>query len=220
MAKNLIIAITGVVLVLGLSLSSCRKGDTGPQGPVGKDGRDGRDGKDGKDGINGTNGTNGQDGNDGKDGINGTNGTNGQDGQDGQDGNANVKSQIVSVTSSDWIITSNIAYFDTPVAIITSSIANSGSVQVFMESSTQAGTWLNMPSIQYASGYFSTFNFIYGTGVIRIFKNDSDLSTPINPGNRTFRIVAIASSARAANPNVDWRDYSQVEKIINANFVQ
>ena len=135
----------------------------------------------------------------------------GPQGPAGADGNANVKTYNISVSSANWTC-SSICYTDITVAGITQDIVNSGSVHVFMESTSQTGAWLNMPWTEMNSGYISNYNFVYALGVMRISKSDSDLTTPINPGARNFKIVVIASSGKLAHPEVDYTNYEEIKE--------
>lgn len=141
----------------------------------------------------------------------------GPKGPSGIDGNSNVKSYTVNVASSNWTLSGNVYYFDVPVAGITSSIINSGDVRIFMESTASVGVWLNMPWIDYfSSSAFSTYNYNYSLGGVRIFKTDSNLLAPTNPGVRNFKIVVVESSGMITNPDLDWTDYSQIEKVLHS----
>jgi hypothetical protein len=81
-----------------------------------------------------------------------------------------------------------------------------------MESTSQTGAWLNMPWTEMNTGYISNYNFVYALDAIRISKQDSDLTTPINPGFRNFKIVVIASSGKLAHPEVDYTNYEEIKE--------
>jgi len=178
-----------LVLTLGLTLTSCEKpekGETGPQGAQGSAG------------------------------VQGPAGPQGSSGPQGTTGNANVNTIIENIASGNWVLSGNTYYVDITVSEINSDIINTGAVSIFMESTTQTGIWLNMPWIEYGSAtYFSTYNYNYGLGGVRIFKSDSDLTAPSNPGVRKFKIVVIASSGIAQNPDVDLKDYNAVKVAFN-----
>jgi hypothetical protein len=42
-----------------------------------------------------------------------------------------------------------------------------------------------------------------------------DGTTPANPGSMTFRVVIISASQIAANPNVNWKDFKQVQNVLD-----
>jgi hypothetical protein len=152
----------------------------------------------------------------GKQGETGPAGANGINGTNGTDGNANVKSYTINVASGNWTLSGNTYYFDASISGITSDIINSGSVQIFMESTTSTGVWLTMPWIEYInSSTFSTYNFNHSLGGVRIFKTDSDITPPSNPGVRKFKVIVISSSARISNPNIDYNNYYEVKGAFN-----
>jgi hypothetical protein len=151
-----------------------------------------------------------------KEGPAGANGVNGIDGVNGKDGNANVRSTSFSVLTGNWTSSGSIWYADLPVSTITADIANTGSVKVFMGSTTSTGVWLNMPWIELGSSFFSTFNFNYSTGSVRVFKMDSDLTLPSNPGNRSFKVIVVKSSVMAiTNSSIDWTNYNSLKEVFN-----
>ncbi|MBA3898741.1 MAG: hypothetical protein H0X62_00790 [Bacteroidetes bacterium] len=156
-----------------------------------------------------------------KDPIPGPKGDPGRNGIDGKDGNANVRGNTFTVYTNDWKLDGNLFFYAQDMPTITQNIVNNGSVQVFMELAT--GYWVNMPYQEYNpnDGYFSTFNFVYGLNYIEIYKIDSDLLEPENPGTRTFKVVAIASSALVAKPDLDLTDYEVLKEnfdIVEAEF--
>lgn len=152
----------------------------------------------------------------GPQGAKGDTGNTGQQGPIGPQGNANVSDTTINLASGNWFLSGSVYYTDISLPTITSSIVSSGSVEVFMRSTSSTGVWLNMPWIETISAsLFSIYNYNYSLGYVRIFKQDSDLTAPSNPGVRTFKIIVIASQQKQANPNVNWKDYSQVKKALN-----
>ncbi len=176
--------ITFFLLLLLVVLQSCKKGDTGPAGPQGATGAQGQQGPAG------------------------------QNGADGQDGNANVFSTTWDVPVGAWVQSNPIYYADITDYNITQDILDNGSVQVFMESPTLAGAWLNMPWTEITtSAYFTQWNFAYNLNVVRISKQDSDnTQTGLPTSTRRFKIVTIESYAMEANPDVNWQDYQQIKE--------
>lgn len=138
-------------------------------------------------------------------------GPQGPAGTNGVDGNANVKCYTVNLFSNNWAC-SSICYADVTCSGITQDIINTGSVHVFMQSTTNTGVWLNMPWTEFNSTYSSNYNFNYSLNSLRIFKQDSDLTTPANPGSRFFKIVVIASSGKLAHPEVDYTNYEEIKE--------
>jgi hypothetical protein len=175
--------------ILAMILFSCTKpGPIGPTGPAGTNG---------KDGAAGTNGTNGAAG------TNGTNGTN------GVNGNANViGTTTVALNSGSWTASGSFFMATLTTTAITQAIVDKGAVMVYEQSAT---FWRALP---YTSGVVSKF-FIFTLNSVSIVYQNTDGSQTTNPGNQTYRIVAISSSVAAANPNVNWGNYEEVMKILN-----
>ncbi|MFI5218370.1 MAG: collagen-like protein [Bacteroidia bacterium] len=139
-------------------------------------------------------------------GVNGTNGTN------GQDGNANVHTQTFTVSNWYYIAPSygvDIADFD-----ITQDIVDNGLVMVY--TSNGSGGWQALPYTAYpSSSYSSTYVFVHYLNGVTIWKTDSDLTQPVNPGTRTYKVIAVAEAPRIANPNVNWNNYEEVKETFN-----
>lgn len=122
-------------------------------------------------------------------------------GANGVNGNANVVSQTFDVYSWSW--SSNNTWLN--ATIITQSIVNSGSVSVFMETSPYSGQWaaipLNMSGVQ--------ISYAYEVNYVNV------ISSPQPSSLERFKVVAIASSARIANPNIDYNNYYEVKGAFN-----
>ena len=76
---------------------------------------------------------------------------------------------------------------------------------VYMETSAYSGVWAALPL---------SFS---GTEVIYAYST-SNVNIVANPQPTTlerFKVVAIASSARLANPNVDYTNYAEVKVTFN-----
>jgi len=176
--------------ILAMILFSCTKpGPIGPTGPAG---------------TNGTNGAAGTAGTNGTNGAAGTNGTN------GVNGNANVYGgNTVTTNSGSWTLSTNGQYYDVTITstAITQAIVDKGLVMVYEQS---ASFWRALP---YTSGIVSKFFYFTLNSVSVVYQN-TDGSQTTNPGNQSYRIVAISSSVAAANPNVNWGNYEEVMKIL------
>ena len=72
-------------------------------------------------------------------------------------------------------------------------------------------TWWALPD---QDGINST-QYGFGIGTVTLINSNSDGTTPGNPGAQTFRIVIISASNRLANPNVNWKNYTEVKKVLN-----
>lgn len=139
-------------------------------------------------------------------------GPQGVQGPQGPQGNANViGSDAFDVTA--WSKTGNTYYADFVSADITTAIANNGTVSVFI---LYDGTeWRPLPDI-YGNAY-TVYSFY--AGGFSIFVKGLDGGDPGHPGTLTFRMVAISSALRQANPNTNWMDYKQTMKAVE-NFKQ
>lgn len=126
-------------------------------------------------------------------------GKDGPPGPAGATGNANVKSQTFVVNTWDWSSNSVLLYDPN----ITQAIVDNGAVQVYLQG--DPGVWIALPLS------FSGLEIVYDYQVnfIRITAS----SQP--PTQQTFKVVAIASSARLANPNVDYTNYEEVKATFN-----
>jgi hypothetical protein len=142
----------------------------------------------------------GKEGPPGPAGTNGTNGTN---------GNANViGTNTVTLNSGDWSATGAGWYVTLTASGITQDVVDKGIVQVFIQYGTE---WWSLPDL---SGINST-QFGFGLGYVQLLNYNSDYSQATNPGTKTFRIVIIPSSARLANPNIDYTNYNEVKRAFN-----
>jgi len=130
----------------------------------------------------------------------GENGKDGLPGPAGPTGNANVKSLTFDVYSWNW--SSNNAWLYS--TDITEAIVNSGSVQVYMETSSYSGKWAALPFNS------SGVNVIYAYEVNYV----NIVASPQPTSHERFKIVIIASSARLANPNIDYTNYYEVKTAI------
>ncbi len=104
----------------------------------------------------------------------------GPQGEKGIPGNANVKSMNFNLDSTMWSVVGTVHYSDVVVPILTQSIFEKGSINVYMESPTQTGIWYNLPYsilIDSTSSNISTFGFSFWQGKVRINKVDSQLPT-------------------------------------------
>ena len=135
-------------------------------------------------------------------------GPQGPQGQQGPQGNANVIGSNPFAVSS-WSRTGNTYSADFTSADITADIVDFGIVSIFK--SYGANEWSPLPDI---NGKTSTvFNFY--DGGFSIYIQNSDGTEPAFPGSITFRMVVISSSLRQANPNTNWKSYTEIMKVLN-----
>lgn len=147
-----------------------------------------------------------------KEGAVGPQGATGPQGAAGTPGNANVKSSTATISS--WLSLNNQYYADIAVPAITQDIVNKGAVLVYRLSST--GSYSQLPlTIFPGTTYNRTIEAVHSVGSVRIFVYDSDGTLPGAQGTQDFKIVVIASSARTANPNLNWNNYEAVKTHFN-----
>ncbi|MCD8541107.1 MAG: hypothetical protein LRY55_16135 [Leadbetterella sp.] len=143
-------------------------------------------------------------------------------GKDGADGNANVKTQLITVSSADWAGDSFMYGAQKPSAIITSEIVNSGVVLCYMQTGNNLFTAMPFTFTleeEVAAGSYNLYDshafYEYGPEVIYFYLQDNDARTARPSGNITFKVVAIASSEVVAN--LDTRNYNEVAKALKLN---
>lgn len=137
-------------------------------------------------------------------------GQNGIDGINGQNGNANVVgTNPITITTSNWQYSNSVWGVGLNVPAITSDIANFGMVQVFVLTGNQQ--WTALPN----SIGTTIEKFYFEPGRVDIYYYDINFAAVSNPGNRSYRIVAISSTQIKQNPNVDWNNYQQAVKALN-----
>ena len=133
----------------------------------------------------------------------------------GKEGNANVKSSTTTFSNWTWDGSSGVEYdyVDFTWGEITSEIVNTGGVFIYV--SNGAGGWLPLPRTIFPNNaYTQSQRFVYTTGAFRIIVQDSDLTQPLNPGTWTIKVLAVASSLRQANPDLDWNNYEAVKEAL------
>jgi hypothetical protein len=148
----------------------------------------------------------------GPQGPQGLQGQTGATGATGPQGNANVQgTNPFNVTNwgYDTSTRAYVASFTDPD--ITAAVADRGIVEVFLKYSD--GTWRNLPDIVNGTQFFSRFSL----GGFDIYYSNVDGSTPLAPGNQTFRSVVITPSQKQTHPNTNWKDYNQAIAAINAS---
>lgn len=129
-------------------------------------------------------------------------------GPQGPQGNANVIGSN-PFTVSSWSRNNNTYFADFSSSDITASIVDFGIVSIFKSYGTNE--WSPLPDI---NGKTSTVYNFYDGG-FSIYIQNSDGTEPLFPGSVTFRMVVISSSLREANPNTNWKSYTEVMKVLN-----
>jgi hypothetical protein len=128
-------------------------------------------------------------------------------------GTGTVKSRIHTVYNWTWDDSPNADYdyADFYWNEITSDIANEGAVLIYV--SNGAGAWIPLPRTIYPSTSFSqSQRYIYGPGGYTLIVQNSTRQEPSDPGVWTIKVLAVSSTQRRANPNLDWDDYEAVKE--------
>ncbi len=142
-------------------------------------------------------------------------GPQGPAGQDGADGNANVKTQLITVTPANWVGDEYIYQAQKQCSIITAEIVNSGAVLCYMQ--TGNNVYAAMPftytgSEELSDGSYNLYDshsfYEYSPGVIFFYLQDNDARTPRPTGNIQFKVITIASSEVVAGLNT--ANYNEV----------
>lgn len=111
-------------------------------------------------------------------------GPEGPAGKDGQDGAANIQTSSVTANSSDWTYSNNLGWYLTiNWNALSTSVINSGSVSVY---EVNGGQLQQLPYTMFDGEY----NYFASVGSVVIWFS-RPVGTPANPGNKTYRIVAI-----------------------------
>lgn len=142
-------------------------------------------------------------------------GEQGEPGLNGQNGNANVHS--VGLTTNTWIWNSGSGtryYTWTNISNLTFDIASYGGVYLYQLNSSGNGYFQLPITAPISAGVVESDYYEYGQGILTVYIQNSNLSDPItqipNPAN--YKLVTISSSARLANPNLDYSNYEAVAK--------
>jgi hypothetical protein len=131
----------------------------------------------------------------------------GKQGVPGTNGNANVLATNEFTTNS-WVQNGATWGLALSAPDITQDIVNKGIVQAFIKYGNE---WWALPD---QNGKNQT-SFGFSVGVVSFMNQNVDGTTPANPGSMTFRVVIISASQIAANPNVNWKDFKQVQNVLD-----
>jgi len=137
----------------------------------------------------------------------------GETGAAGTNGNANVKSALFTVFPSEWQTSGNTIYISKTSSLITADIANTGGVMLYIQS-TNSTSWQALP-YTFPNGSSSLmYRFWHSENYLEI-DIYGESSAPTVTSNREFKMVVFSSTARLANPNIDYTDYEQVKATFN-----
>lgn len=142
----------------------------------------------------------------------------GAQGTAGKDGNANVKNSTIFINANEWIYAPGICKVTKLVPELTADIIDKGAVIVYSEGSG-SGSWDALPtSSAQTNGLVLTYGYNMQVGKLNLevtFNQNITLAAGTLTSSN-FKLVLISGSARAANPNVDFSNYKEVEKIATA----
>lgn len=136
----------------------------------------------------------------------------GAPGATGKTGNANVQAFTFTTNSSNWIPdnTNNIYYYDYTLSSITSSVLSGGAVMTYLGDGT-GNYWQAMPFTIVGVEY----NYVITPKSIEIDVTMANGTMPANPGGQQFKVVVIPPAVQIANPNIDYRNYTEVKEKFN-----
>jgi hypothetical protein len=139
---------------------------------------------------------------------------------DYDDGNANVASGVIDVYARDWVYRDPSWVLTINYNMITRGIIDYGAVLVYMQDGNAYRqlplTMLNMIETETGSYYYSTIVDVDTyVGAVDIYWTESDFYNSGNPGQRRFKVVAIAASDYYKNADIDYSDYNQVKEAYN-----
>jgi hypothetical protein len=143
-------------------------------------------------------------------------GETGPQGPSGKDGNANVKNLTIFVNANEWVNKPGVSEVTKVVPEITADIVNKGAIMIYTEGNN-SGQWEALPttwpdpSITVALGYTIEAGKLHLSATF-------DVNGTLSPGtlqSSNFKVVLIAGSARAANPNVNLQNYPEVQTAYN-----
>jgi hypothetical protein len=131
----------------------------------------------------------------------------------GKDGNTDVQSCTITFSDWSWDASNGYAYADFKWPAITSSLNNSGTILVYLQT---PGGWAQIPRSIYPNATYSqSQRYTYNTGTFKIIVQDSDLTQPVSLGTWTIKVLAIENCVKKANPYLDWSNYNEVKKILH-----
>lgn len=139
-------------------------------------------------------------------------GPQGDPGTPGGGGNADISaSQVFTVVTTQWQTSIDSSYWKFTIAseLITQSVVDKGVLKVFVQ---RGDFWWELP---YTEGDLFT-QCGFEVGLANLFFTDIHGGLPDRPETAAYRVVAISAIARAAHPEVDWSNYSEISKYINS----
>lgn len=146
----------------------------------------------------------------GPQGTPGTNGTNGINGTNGTNGVANISSTMITIPPSSWNTIGAGAVYG--IGFIDTAIVNADAdgIEVFYKQTAFPPTYRSLPSPNLIANGDQLIYF-YGQKKIDFYYYFT--SAPTIPV--VFKVVVIPPAIRQQHPNTNWKDYSQINALIN-----
>ena len=157
---------------------------------------------------------------DGETGPNGATGATGYAGTNGTNGNANVKTTILTVVTTDWSgpnLTKSTGVLSVPN--LTPSILDSGMVLVYVKAPGVGinQNYIQLPALYWGSPTATCYHQINSVGGIKLTCYDPNpaAASVLVPSPMTVKIVTASAHMRLANPNLDWNNYNEVKAALH-----
>ncbi len=139
------------------------------------------------------------------------NGCKSEAGPAGPPGNANVRSVVFTVASSDWVEEEpGFIFYDKSMAGLTQGIADSGVVLLYAK---YTDFWLSLPRGFNGSGGVTVIDYAHKSGMLEIVAYSNTLSTAQIKIDRMFKLIVVESSGPLAKVNV--KNYEEVKKALH-----
>lgn len=131
----------------------------------------------------------------------------------GNYGNANINSMTFTVNS--WNSSSWCYFYDIPVSTLTQMVQDQGAVSVYI-SIDNGSDWVALPYTSVNTiDYFMEYLTFTGTVEVQWIYNGNGIGTNPNSyfgSSCMFKIVTVSPAGRLANPDLNWKNYSEVVK--------
>jgi hypothetical protein len=128
-------------------------------------------------------------------------GPQGPPGPAGEDGNANVKTEIVTFSASEWVQDGSFYAVGTSSDLLTQKTVGSGSAHLYLEAGEDL--WAALP--YYGIGFGVTVN------TLTIIAESPFTPNPV----MTFKLVVIEGNMNKSSNNVDFNNYNAVKDYYN-----
>ena len=117
-----------------------------------------------------------------------------------------------TVYNTNWITSNQFQIATIMNSAITQDIVDNGAVLVYLKENSN---WVSLPLTYYGNAaYSTTIRVDHNVGFFKVYRSNSDLSTPGNPGNQTYKCVLISGEQLAQNPNVNLNSYKEVIEVL------